>query len=135
MSDPIHPDALRLRVYVSEPFDFERENDSNDLFGWTMDHERDEDEWEIRLERGFRFHKTAYDRLLIGPHYVGEHLSKVHDALLGVPIRIAHRTAEGWHFAMTGMLSLAPPPPPPPPSGDETDTGTGPDRPDETTGS
>ncbi len=131
MPDPLGPEgALRVRVYVSEPFDFERENPVNDLFGWTTDHETDDDEWEIRLEGSFHFHKAEYDRVLIGPHYVGEHLTKVHDAMLGVPIRIAHRTrseveGEGWHFAMTGMLSLAPPP---------QETTDGPVGPDETTG-
>jgi hypothetical protein len=33
---------------------------------------------------------------------------------LGVPVRIAHRIedeeGQEWHFAMTGMISLAPPP-------------------------
>jgi hypothetical protein len=106
---------LRLRIHVSEPFDFERENDSADLFGTTLDHERDTDEWEIELEVRFRFNERNYDAMLIGPRYVGEHLGKVHDALLGVPVRIAHRTRGGWHYAMTGMISLAPPLPEPEP--------------------
>lgn len=106
MTKPLH-----LRVHVSEPFDFERDNDCSDLYGTTRDHERDDaDEWEVHLEGWFTFNENDYDTVLIAPRYVGEHLGKVHDALLGVPIRIAHRTADGWHFAMTGMLSLAPPP-------------------------
>jgi len=113
-------DGLRLRIHVSEPFDFERENESADLFGWTGDEDAQaEDEWEVVLDATFRFNESDYDRILIGPRYMGEHLSKVHDSLLGVPIRIAHRThsdvdGDGWHFALTGLLSLAPPPPPPP---------------------
>ncbi len=106
MSEPI-----RFRVHVSEPFDFERQNDSSDLYGLTTDFaDRELEEWEIELEGWFRFHDLDYDTVLIAPRYVGEHLSRVFDAILGFPIRIAHRTPEGWHFAMTGMLSLAPPP-------------------------
>lgn len=122
-------EGLRLRIHVSEPFDFERENESSDLFGWTLDDDGESDEWEIALEGIFTFHKRDYDRVLIGPRYVGEHLDKVHDALLGVPVRIAHRThsvvdGDGWHFAMTGMIALAPPPPPPPPpTGNEEGSG------------
>lgn len=117
-------DPIRLRVHVNEPFDFERENETSELYGWTRDDGGedagdDSDEWEVHLEAPFTFNKTVYDRVLIGPRYVGEHLGKVHNALLGMPIRIAHRTPEGWHFAMTGMLSLAPPPPPPPPATDD----------------
>jgi len=100
---------VRFRIHVSEPFDFERENDSADLFGTTLDHlNADNDEWMIELDGWFRFNELDYDMVLIGPRYVNEHLSRVFDALLGVPVRIAHRTPQGWHFAMTGMLSLAP---------------------------
>jgi hypothetical protein len=99
---------LRLRIHVNEPFDFERENESPELFGVTRDHERDVDEWEIDLDRWFTFNESEYDAVLIGPRYVGEHLDRVHNALLGVPVRIAHRTPDGWHYAMTGMLSIPP---------------------------
>jgi hypothetical protein len=106
--------ALRLRVHVSEPFDFERENASPELFGWTQDDDGEADEWEVVLDAPFTFNKTDYDRVLLAPRYMGEHLDKVHNALLGMPVRIAHHTTDedgqGWHFAMTGMLSLAPPP-------------------------
>jgi hypothetical protein len=44
--------------------------------------------------------------VLIAPRYVGETLGKVRGAILGVPIRVAHRTREGWHYAMAGMLSV-----------------------------
>jgi len=103
--------AIRLRLHVSEPFDFERHNDSADLFGTTRDHEAgDADEWVIELESWFQFNDHDYDTVLVSPRYVGEHLSRIFDAILGHPVRIAHRTPEGWHYAMTGMLSLAPPP-------------------------
>jgi hypothetical protein len=105
---------LRLRVHVSEPFDFERENESSDLLGWTMDDDGESDEWMLLLDAPYQLNEVEYDRILIGPRYVGEHLDKVHNALLGTPVRIAHPTADGdagWHFAMTGMVSLAPPPP------------------------
>ncbi|HEX7820731.1 MAG TPA: hypothetical protein VF463_08945 [Sphingobium sp.] len=131
MTSSLHPETpFRLRVHVSEPFDFERENAVSDLYGWCLDCEGDGDEWEIKLEGSFQFNEVEYDRVLIGPRYVGEHLAKVHDALLGVPVRIAHRTRSGWHFAMTGMISPAPPSPPQ----DATD-GSDPSGPDETTGS
>jgi len=106
-------EPVRFRIHVSEPFDFERENDSADLFGTSVDHaNRDNEEWTIELEGWFRFNELDYDMILVGPRYVNEHLSRVFDALLGIPVRIAHRTPQGWHFAMTGMLSLAPPPAP-----------------------
>jgi len=99
-------DALRLRVHISEPFDFERENESADLFGTTRDHVGDAEEWEVELDGWFTFNEVAYDMVLIAPRYVGETLGKVHGAILGVPIRVAHRTREGWHYAMAGMLSV-----------------------------
>ena len=103
---------VRLRVHVSEPFDFERENGLADLFGVTTDHhDPDRDEWVIDLESWFSFNRSDYDMLLVSPRYVGEHLSRVFDTFTGFPVRIAHRTSEGWHFAMTGMLSVQPPEP------------------------
>lgn len=104
-------DPLRLRIHVSEPFDFERENHNADLFGFTTDQDGDADEWEVELEGWFTFNELDYDAVLIGPRYVGEHLSRVHDSILGVPVRIAHRTPDGWHYALAGMISLAPLPP------------------------
>jgi len=102
---------VRFRVHVSEPFDFERENESADLYGTTVDHaDADADEWVIDLEGWFRFNESDYDTVLIAPRYVGEHLNRVFDSILGQPVRIAHRTPDGWHFAMAGMLSLSPPP-------------------------
>ena len=104
---------LRLRVHVSEPFDFERENESSDIFGTTVDHEDEEsDEWCVELEGGYSFNEEYYEEILLAPRYVGEHLSRVFDSFVGFPVRLAHRTADGWHFAMTGMISLAPPLPP-----------------------
>ena len=101
--------AIRLRVHVSEPFDFERFNDSADLFGTTRDHRGEgADEWQVDLEGWFHFNNFDYDAVLVSPRYVGEHLRNVFDAILGQPVRIAHRTPEGWHYAMAGMLSLAP---------------------------
>ena len=112
MSEP-----LRLRIHVSEPFDFERENESPDLFGTTLDHlDEDAEDWFVELESRFTFHEEAYADMLISPRYVGEHLSRVFDSILGVPVRIAHRVEDDeerdWHYAMTGMISLAPPLPP-----------------------
>ena len=101
---------LRLRLHVSEPFDFERHNASADFFGTTQDHgDASADEWVIELESWFHFNEHDYDMVLVSPRYVGESLRRVFDAMLGQPVRIAHRTPQGWHFAMTGMISLAPP--------------------------
>ncbi|MCW2366001.1 MULTISPECIES: hypothetical protein [unclassified Sphingobium] len=101
---------VRLRLHVSEPFDFERHNESADLFGTTRDHgDEDAGEWVIELESRFQFNEQDYDSVLVSPRYVGEPLRRVFDAMLGEPVRIAHRTPEGWHYAMTGMLSVAPP--------------------------
>jgi hypothetical protein len=112
MSEP-----LRLRIHVSEPFDFERENLSPDLFGTTLDHlDEEAEDWLVELEAGYTFHEEGYADMLISPRYVGEHLSKVFDSILGVPVRIAHRIEpeeddeRDWHYAMTGMISLAPAP-------------------------
>jgi hypothetical protein len=103
---------LRLRIHVSEPFDFERENESSDLFGTTIDHlDAEAQEWHVELERSFSFHEEDYQETLISPRYVSERLSRVFDSFVGFPVRIAHRTEDGWHFAMTGMISIAPPPP------------------------
>jgi hypothetical protein len=99
-------ESLRLRLHISEPFDFERENGCTDLFGRTRDHAADAEEWAVELEGGFTFNEASYDAALVAPRYVGESLSRVHDAILGVPVRIAHRTREGWHFALAGMLSI-----------------------------
>ena len=102
-------EPLRLRIHVSEPFDFERDNGSPDLFGTTTDHLRpDADEWEVALEGRFSFNDHDYDMVLLGPRYVGEHLGQVHNSSLGVPVRIAHRARASWHYAMAGMLSIAP---------------------------
>lgn len=99
---------LKLRIHVSEPFDFARRNEGReDLTGWTVDYvDRDLDEWEITLDRGYDLNDVHHGRVLVSPRYVGEHLLKVHDALVGLPIRIAHRLDGDWHYAMTGMLSL-----------------------------
>lgn len=113
---------LRLRVHVSEPFDFERENARGaDLFGVAMDSTGTNDEWKIDLDEAFTFNEVNYDAVLIAPRYVGEHLEQVHDALLGVPVRIAHRSSNGWHYAMTGMVSLAPKEQQTPPDAHEDD--------------
>ncbi len=100
---------LRFRVHVSEPFDFERANGGADLFGTSLDSvDADAAEWTIALESWFHLDDEDHDVVMVAPRYVGEQLSRVFDSLLGLPVRIAHRVPDGWHFAMTGMLSLAP---------------------------
>ncbi len=105
----MHP-PVRLRLHVSEPFDFERANGFTDLYGTTRDHHHAEaEEWLLYLEDRFTFNEHDYDAVVVAPRYIGEHLSRVFDSFMGFSVRIAHKTPDGWHFAMTGMLSLAPP--------------------------
>lgn len=98
---------LRLRIHVTEPWDFERANGTNELTGWTVDHADEEnEEWEVTLDQSFEFHDKQYRTILVGPRYVGEHLRRMFDAVAGFPVRIAHRQNGDWHYALTAMLSL-----------------------------
>ncbi|HWJ69050.1 MAG TPA: hypothetical protein VNS79_03245 [Sphingobium sp.] len=101
---------LRFRIHVTEPFGFERANGgAADLFGTTPDSaDADATEWTVALESWFHLDDEDHDVVLVAPRYVGEPLARVFDSLLGFPVRIAHRVPDGWRFAMTGMLSLAP---------------------------
>ena len=97
---------LKLRIHVSEPFDFERHAGTAELTGWTVDHDDPEnEEWEVQLDQGFDFHERRIGRVLVSPRYVGENLSRMFDALAGFPVRLAHRDEGAWHFAFTGMIS------------------------------
>lgn len=102
------PNRLKLRVHVTEPWDFARQNNGQEeLTGWTFDHEIIElEEWELGLDAGYKLHDIVHTRILVSPRYVGEHLTKVMDAIVGFPVRIAHRLDGEWHFAMAGMLSV-----------------------------
>src|SRR3546814_7209510 len=83
---------LRLRIHVTEPWDFERANGTNELTGWTVDHADEEnEEWEVTLDQSFEFREKQYRTILVGPRYVGEHLRRMFDAVAGFPVRIAHR--------------------------------------------
>lgn len=97
---------LKLRLHVSEPFDFERIAGTSELTGWTVDHaDPDKEDWEVHLDQGLDFHDRHMGRLLVSPRYVGEHLGRMFDAMAGFPVRIAHREDGGWHYAFTGMIS------------------------------
>ncbi len=99
---------LKLRLHVSEPWDFARSTGRDALTGWTIDHtDPDAQEWEVTLDEGFDFNSHRYARLLVSPRYVGERLDRIFDAIVGFPVRIAHRNGQGgWHFAFAGMLSV-----------------------------
>jgi len=99
---------LKLRIHVSEPFGFARENGgSTELTGWTVDYVDPENgEWEVMLDHGYELNEVHHGRVLLSPRYVGEHISRVMDAIVGFPVRIAHRLDGDWHFAMAGMLAL-----------------------------
>ncbi len=100
---------LKLRIHVTEPWDFERNAGSAELTGWTIDHaDPDNEEWEVHLDHGFDHHERHVGTLLIGPRYVGEHLSRMFDAVTGFPVRLAHRQDGGWHYAFTAMISQRP---------------------------
>jgi hypothetical protein len=97
---------LKLRVHVSEPWDFERIAGTAELEGWTTDHaDPDNEEWEVHLEESFDYHDRPIARLLAGPRYVGEHLERMFDAVAGFPVRLAYRRDSAWHYAFTGMIS------------------------------
>ena len=97
---------LKLRVHVSEPWDFERSAGTAELTGWTIDHiDPDNEEWEVHLDEGFGFHERRIGRLLAGPRYVGEHLTRMFDAVAGFPVRLAYRDDGAWHYAFAGMIS------------------------------
>ena len=102
------PNRIKLRIHITEPWDFARQNDGREeLTGWTFDHEIVElEEWEIDLDAGYKLNDILHERLLVSPRYVGEHLAKVFDAIVGFPVRIAHRIDDEWHYAMAGMLSM-----------------------------
>ncbi|MEJ7935629.1 hypothetical protein WG907_15370 [Sphingobium sp. AN558] len=110
-------DHLKLRVHVSEPWDFERIAGSAELTGWTIDHaDPDNEEWEVHLDHAIDVNDRHITTLLAGPRYVGEHLSRMFDAVTGFPVRLAHRQDDGWHYAYTAMISQR---------HDETDNGAG----------
>lgn len=103
---------LKLRIHVTEPWDFERITGVTELTGWTIDHvhhgeEERNQEWEVTLDEGFDYNGRRFARLLVSARYVGEHLERIFDAVVGFPVRIAHRSGDGgWHYAYAGMLSV-----------------------------
>jgi len=98
---------LKLRVHITEPWDFERQTGLEGLTGWTVDYVIDElEEWEVMLDASYRLHDVVHGRILVSPRYVGERLSKIFDTIVGTPVRIAHRLDGDWHYAMAGTLSL-----------------------------
>jgi hypothetical protein len=97
---------LKLRIHVTEPWDFERDAGTADLTGWTVDHaDPENEEWEVHLDQGFDFNKRHIGTLLVGPRYVGERLERMFDAVAGFPVRLAHRLDNDWHFAFVAMIS------------------------------
>jgi hypothetical protein len=100
-------DHLKLRIHINEPWDFPRQTGVEELTGWTVDYEIDElEEWELELDAGYLMHGETHYRVLISPRYVGEHLSKIFDSIVGFPVRVAHRSEGEWHYALAGMLSI-----------------------------
>ncbi|PZU60139.1 MAG: hypothetical protein DI547_03640 [Sphingobium sp.] len=102
---------LKLRLHISEPWDFPRATGLEEVTGWTTDYVHAEgdapnEDWELMLDEGFDYHERRIGRLLVSPRYVGEHLSRVFDAVVGFPVRIAYRQDGGWQYAMTGMLAI-----------------------------
>lgn len=98
---------LKLRIHINEPWDFQRQTGVEELTGWTVDYEIDElEEWELVLDAGYKMHGETHYRILISPRYVGEHLSKIFDSIVGFPVRVAHRSDGEWHYALAGMLSI-----------------------------
>jgi len=97
---------LKLRIYVTEPWDFERIAGTAELTGWTIDHVDPENgEWEVHLDHGLDFDKRHIGTLLAGPRYVGERLDRMFDTVTGFPVRLAHRVDGEWHFAFVATIS------------------------------
>ena len=97
---------LKLRIHVTEAWDFVRLTGSAELTGWTIDHaDPDNEEWEVHLAQGFDFNKRHIGTLLAGPRYVGERLDRMFDAVSGFPVRLAPRQEGAWHYAFVAMLS------------------------------
>ncbi|MDZ7896294.1 MAG: hypothetical protein U5M50_15845 [Sphingobium sp.] len=99
---------LHLKLHISEPWNFESEAGTSTLSGWTIDHaDEGADHWEVQLDQGFDYHDHHYARLLIGPRYVGERIGRIFDAVVGFPVRMAHRTHEGtWAYAFAGTVQI-----------------------------
>ena len=99
----------KVRIFVTEPWDFERITGTTELTGWTSDHaDPDNEEWEVHLDSGFEYHGLQVDRLLAGPRYVGEHLLRMFDAVTAFPVRLAHPQDDDWHYVFIGMISPRP---------------------------
>ncbi len=97
---------LKLRLHITEPWDFERSAGTSDLTGWTIDHiDPDNGDWEVHLDEGFDFNRRHIGTLLASPRYVGESLSRMFDAVAGFPVRLAHRLDGEWQFAFAAMIS------------------------------
>src|SRR3546814_11716185 len=78
---------LRLRIHVTEPWDFERANGTNELTGWTVDHADEEnEEWEVTLDQSFEFREKQYSTILVGPRYVGDRKSVVQGKSVAVSV-------------------------------------------------
>lgn len=99
-------DNLKVRLHVTEPWDFERWAGSTELLGWTTDHhDPDAQEWEVHLDQGFDYDKRHIESLLAGPRYVGEHIRRMFDTPAGFPVRLAHQLDGEWQFAFGAMIS------------------------------
>lgn len=98
---------LRLRIRITEPWDFGRITGLEELTGTTADHlDPEAEEWELELDESYEMNDVVHARVLIGPRYVGEALARVFDAIAGLPVRVAHRQGGEWRYAMAGMLAL-----------------------------
>lgn len=107
--------TVKLRIHVTEPWDFERIAGTAELTGRTDDAANpDAQQWEVQLDEGFDYHGRFVDQLLASPRYVGEPLSRTFDAVTGFPVRLALLqddaiTGEAtWHYAFIGMISPRP---------------------------
>jgi hypothetical protein len=107
---PVEP--LWLHIHVNEPWDFERENGVSSMTGTTTDHaDPDNIEWEVALDGSFLLFEEPFDRVLVGPRYIGERLDRVVDDFVTAAIRIATLTqsedgeSSEWHFVMSGTLA------------------------------
>ena len=81
---------LPLRIHISEPWTFERENESADLTGWTADHRyHDKEDWVVHLDTPITIDEEVFEQLRLSPRYHGETFEHViENSLVNLTVNI-----------------------------------------------
>jgi hypothetical protein len=103
---------LALRIHVSEPWTFERENESADLTGWTADHrEPDKEDWIVNVNRPYVIDEERFEQMRVSPRYLGESFHNlVENSLVSLSVNIvpcgrSWADMDGRPLAMVGLIS------------------------------